>query len=135
MKVSLCCSWSAKTLSTPDGVECRQPRLMNVNSTWPINLCHRRKLNLSLSLSVKQCQNSCSGSPPVYHDLKMHYKWSVKKAIVNIPKGIRLKGNLKHTSSNSLRLLGAQKRDLRATSQTLLINNLLLLELKWGMSQ
>ena len=50
------------------------------------------------------------------------------KTIVDIPKGIRLTGNLKHTSSNSLSPLGAQKRDLRATSQTLLINNLFLLE-------
>lgn len=69
----------------------------------------------------------------MYHDLSMHHEWPVKKAIVDIPKGIRLKGNLKHTSSNSLSPLGAQKRDLRATSQTLLINNLFLLKLKWAM--
>ena len=68
--------------------------------------------------------------------LSMDREWPVKKAIVDIPKGIRLKGNLKHSSSNSLSSLGAQKRDLRATSQKLLINNLFLLKLKiTGMSQ
>ena len=55
---------------------------------------------------------------PVYQDLRKRHDWPLKKAIVDLP--IRLKGNSKHTSGNSLSLLGSQKTDLGATSQTLL---------------
>ena len=44
--------------------------------------------------------------------------WPVKKAIVDLP--IRLKGNLKLISGNSLSPLGAQNKDFSATLQTLL---------------
>ena len=40
------------------------------------------------------------------------------KSIIDLP--IRLKGNSKRISGNSLSLLGAQNKDLGATSQTLL---------------
>ena len=56
--------------------------------------------------------------PPVYQDLRTRHDWPLKKAIVDLP--IRLKGNSKRTSGNSLSLLGSHKTDLDATSQTLL---------------
>ena len=54
----------------------------------------------------------------MYQDLSTRHDWPVKNAIINLP--IRMKGNLKRTSSNSLNLLGAQNRDLGAASQMLL---------------
>ena len=39
--------------------------------------------------------------PPVYQDLSTRNDWPVKNAIVDLP--IRMKGNSKHTSGNSLR--------------------------------
>ena len=48
----------------------------------------------------------------------MRHDWPVKNAIINLP--IRMKGNLKRTSSNSLNPSGAQNRDLGAASQMLL---------------
>ena len=48
----------------------------------------------------------------------MHHDWPVKKAIIKLP--IRMKGNLKRTSGNSLNPLGAQNKDLGAASQMLL---------------
>ena len=56
--------------------------------------------------------------PPVYQNLRTRHDWPLKKAIVDLP--IRLKGNSKRTSGNSLSLLGSQKTDLDPTSQTLL---------------
>ena len=73
---------------------------------------------LWLSLSSKQCPNPCSGHPPVYQDLSTCHDWPVKKAIVNL--SIRMKGNSKRTSGNSLSLPGAQNKDLGAALQTLL---------------
>ena len=57
-----------------------------------------------LSPSAKQYRNSCSGPPPVYQDLSTAHDWPFKKAIVNLR--IRLKGNWKRTSGNSLSPLG-----------------------------
>ena len=71
-----------------------------------------------LSPSAKRHQNPFSGPPPVYWDLSMHHDSPVKNATVDLR--IRLKGNLKCTSSNSLILSGAQKLDIGATSQMLL---------------
>ena len=48
----------------------------------------------------------------------MRHDWPVKKAIVDLPIGI--KGNSKRTSVNLLSPLGAQNKDLDAASQTLL---------------
>ena len=71
-----------------------------------------------VSLSAKQCQNPCCGSPPVYQDLSTFHVWPVKNAIVDWP--IRVKGNSKHSSGNSLSLLRAQNKDLGISSQTIL---------------
>ena len=49
------------------------------------------------------------------HDLPV-----VKKATVHLP--IRLKGNSKRISGNSLSPLGAQNKDISTASQTLLTN-------------
>ena len=68
--------------------------------------------------SAKQRQNHCSGPPPVYQDLSTRPDWPVKKAIVDLP--IRLKGNSKRTSGNSLSPLEAHNKDLGTASQTLL---------------
>ena len=53
----------------------------------------------------------------MYEDLSMRHDWPVKNAIINLQ--IRMKGNLKRTSSNSLNPSGAQNRDLGAASQML----------------
>ena len=59
---------------------------------------------LSLSQSVKERRNACSGPPPVYPDLSTCHDWPVKK-----PLSIRLKGNSKRTSGNSLSPLGPRR--------------------------
>ena len=51
-------------------------------------------------------------------DLSTRHDWPVKKATDNLP--IRLKGNSKRISGNSLSPFGAQKNDFRAALQTLL---------------
>ena len=56
------------------------------------------EINFWFSQSAKQCQNPCSGPPPVYQDLSTCHDWPVNKAIVNLP--IRLKGNSKCISSS-----------------------------------
>ena len=71
-----------------------------------------------LSPSTKQRRNSCSGPPPVYQDLSADHDWPVKKAIVNLT--IRLKGNSKRTSGNSLSPLGVLCMDFGTASQMLL---------------
>ena len=53
----------------------------------------------------------------MYQDLSTCHDLPVKKAIANLP--IRMKGNLKRTSGNSLNPLGAQNKDLGTASQTL----------------
>ena len=45
----------------------------------------------------------------------MHRDWPVKKTIVDLP--IRMKGNSKRISGNTLSPLGAQNRDIGAASQ------------------
>ena len=50
--------------------------------------------------------------------MKRRYDWPVKKAIVDLP--IRMKGNSKCTSSNSLSPAGVQNKDIGAALQTLL---------------
>ena len=79
-----------------------------------------RRNKTLLSPSTKHGRNPCSAPPPppVYQDLRTRHDWPLKKAIVDLPIG--LKGNSKRTSGNSLSLLGSQKTDLGATSQTLL---------------
>ena len=47
----------------------------------------------------------------------MHYDWPDKTAIVNVP--IRLKGNSKHISDNSLSPLRAQNKDIGTALQML----------------
>ena len=59
-------------------------------------------------MSVKQRRNPCSGPPPVYQDLSMRRDWPVKKAFVDLP--IRMKGNSKPISGNSLSLWGPGTR-------------------------
>ena len=54
----------------------------------------------------------------MYQDLSSRHDWPVKKDIVDLP--IRIRGNPKRTSGNSLSPLGAQSRDTNAASQTIL---------------
>ena len=54
----------------------------------------------------------------MHQDLNTRHDWPDKKAIVNLP--IRFEENLKRISGNSLRLLGAQNKDIGAASKTLL---------------
>ena len=56
--------------------------------------------------------------PSVYQNLSTRHDWPPKKAIVDLP--IRMKGNPKPTSDNSLSRLGAQNKYLGTVSQTLL---------------
>ena len=48
----------------------------------------------------------------------MRHDWPAKKAFVDLP--IKMKGNSKHTSGNSLTPFGAQNKNISAASQTLL---------------
>ena len=64
----------------------------------------------------------------MYQDLTTHHDWPIKKDIVDLP--IRLKGNWKPISSNSLSLLGAQSKDLGTASQMLLTRVRLWLSLR-----
>ena len=48
----------------------------------------------------------------------MRHDWPVNKAIVDLP--ISLRGNSKGTVGNSSSLMGAQNKDISATSKTLL---------------
>ena len=54
----------------------------------------------------------------MYQDLRTGHDWPVKKAVVNLP--IRLEGNPKRISGNSLSPLGALNMDFGTASQTLL---------------
>ena len=80
--------------------------------------CAADETKLWFSPSAKQRRNLCFWPSPVYQDLRRHHDQPVKNAIVNFP--IRMKGNSKLTSSNSLSPLGAQNKDLGTASQTLL---------------
>ena len=75
-------------------------------------------MNFWLSPSAKQRRNPCSGSPPVYQDLSTRYDWPVDKATVYLP--IRLKGNSKSISGNSLSPLEAQNKDMGTAAPILL---------------
>ena len=79
--------------------------------------CATEETKLWLSRSAKQRRNTRSGPPPVYQDLSTRHDWLVKNAIVDLP--VRLKGNSKRISGNSLSPLGAQNSDIGAASQTL----------------
>ena len=77
------------------------------------------ELNFLLSPSCETAPKSMFWAPPVCLDLSRRHDWPVKKAVVDLP--IRLKGDLKRTSGNSLSPFGAQNKDLgAAASQTLL---------------
>ena len=78
------------------------------------SLRHRQNETL-VNLSTKQRQNACSRVPPGYQDLSTRHDCPVKKAIVDLPIG--LKGNSKHISHTSLR---TQNKDISTASQTLL---------------
>ena len=54
----------------------------------------------------------------MYQDLSAYHDWPVKKAIVDLL--MRLKGNSKCISGNSLSPLGARNKNFGAASQTLL---------------
>ena len=69
-------------------------------------------------MSVKQCQNPCSGPPPVYQDLSTCHNWHVENAIGDLP--ITMKGNSKPTSGNLLSPLVAQTKDIGSALQMLL---------------
>ena len=84
--------------------------------------CTTDETKLWLSPSAKQRKNPCSWSPPVFQHLSTgtRHDWPVKKAIVDLP--IRMKGNSKRTSSNSLSPLAAQNKmkNLSAALQMIL---------------
>ena len=54
----------------------------------------------------------------MYQDLSARHNWPVKKAIVDLPIG--LKGNSKHISIKLLSPFGAQNKDLGTALQRLL---------------
>ena len=54
----------------------------------------------------------------MYQDLSTCHDWPVKNVIVDLP--IKMKGNSKRSSCNSLSPLGVQNKDLVAASQTLI---------------
>ena len=80
--------------------------------------CATDETKLLLSPSAKGPWNPCSVPRLVYQGLSTGHDWPFKKAIVDLP--IRMKGNLKRTSGNSLTPFGALSKDISAASQTLL---------------
>ena len=56
----------------------------------------------------------------------MHHDWPLRKAIVNLPIG--MKGNSQHTSINSLSLWGPQKKEHNVALQMSLIEDKLHLQ-------
>ena len=64
----------------------------------------------------------------MYQDLSSRHDWPVEKDNVNLP--IRIRGNPKRTSGNSLSPLGAQNEDIGTASQTLLTEAKLRLPLR-----
>ena len=54
----------------------------------------------------------------MHQDLIRRHDLPVEEVIVNLP--VRMKGNSKRTSGNSLSRLGSQTKDIGAPSQTLL---------------
>ena len=87
------------------------------NNNVPIP-CTADETKLWSSPSAKQRRNLCSGPPAVYKDLSTCHDWPVKNVIVDLP--IKMKGNSKRFSCDSLSLLGVQNTDLVAASQTLI---------------
>ena len=87
----------------------------NNNAAIP---CTADETKLWSSPSAKQRWNLCSGPPAVYQDLSTCHDWPVKNVIVDLP--IKIKGNSKRFSCNSLSPLGVQDNDLVAASQTLI---------------
>ena len=77
------------------------------------------ELNFWLSTSAKQRRTPFSWPPPGHQDLSSRHDWPAKKAIIGLP--VRLVGNLRRISGNSLSPLGARYKDIDAASQTLLI--------------
>ena len=73
--------------------------------------CATDETKVWFSPSAKQSRNLGFGPPPVWQDLSRHHDWSVKNAIVDLP--IRMKGNSKLTSCNSLSPLGAPEQGSR----------------------
>ena len=65
-----------------------------------------------MSIYVTRRQNPYSRHPPVYQDLNTRHDWLVKRAIVDLQ--MRLKGDSKRNSGNSLSRLGAQNKDIGA---------------------
>ena len=86
--------------------------------SWAVLACATDETKLLLSLSTKQHRNPCSRPPPAHQDLSKGYDWSVKKPFVDLL--IRMKGNSKRASGNSLNSLGTQNKDLGAALQALL---------------
>ena len=96
---------------TPEKVELFR-FVMNITNRKNL-ACTTDETKLSLSPSVKQHRR-----PICIPDLSSRHDWPVKKDIVDLP--IRIRGNPKRTSGNSLSPLGAQNRDTYAASQTIL---------------
>ena len=96
---------------------CPQSDCLEFYDWVQLSLHHRQNVTLVKSV-YETAPKSLFWAPHVYQDLSTRHDWPVKKAIVNLP--IRMKGNSKRTSGNSLNPLGAQNKDLAAASQTLL---------------
>ena len=80
--------------------------------------CTRDKSKLLVKSVYETAPKSLVWAPTrVFQDLSTCHDWPVNKAIINLP--IRLKGNLKRISSNSLSPL-AQNKDIGTASQKLL---------------
>ena len=96
---------------------CPQSDCLEFYDWVQLSLHHRQNVTLVKSV-YETAPKSLFWAPHVYQDLSTRHDWPVKKAIVNLP--IRMKGNSKRTSGNSLNPLRAQNKDLAAASQTLL---------------
>ena len=83
---------------------------------YPRVTCTTDGTKLWWSPSTKQRRNPCFRPPPVYQDLSTRHDWLVKNAIVDLP--IRMKGNSKRASDNSLSPFGASSERFGAQNKT-----------------
>ena len=89
---------------------CPQSDCLEFYDWLQLSLHHGQNLTL-VKFVYKTAPKSLFWAPPVYQDLSTRHDWPVKKAIVNLP--IRMKGNSKRTSGNSLNPLGGPEQGSR----------------------
>ena len=87
----------------------RQPPVRKCLFDKRRSLRYRRNYTLVKSVCKTALKSLFPGPHPVYQDLGTRHDWPVENAIVDLP--IRLMGNSKRISSNSLNPLRARNKE------------------------